>query len=978
MKKYIFIPLCALIASCTAIQTPISPEYDAPVTIRLKCDASGGDKNASTKSSFLSNCSWEDDIDDYEVYVFKDGEYVQTLTGGGDDEEIPSLRARIGEVYDFYAIANETLDFDSEEDLLNSTIAIEGHRSNIPMAAMVLGYTVTGDDQLCLPLERLYARYCVSLDKTALADKTVRIKSMTVRKPHALLYPFDPDSSISYCDDEVQDSQDYASESDLATLNGGGSIILYVPENRSENLDEIESPDDKIPSNFCECDGNRLAYLEVTADINARDAAGGEMKHYSNVTYRCMLGGDDTSDCAILRNCSYELRFCLTEEGCLTARTWKVEPGSSSDIRILWGVRNWYTNEVTWGERMTVTTNPDMWGDDEDEQGMMVYCKVEGVNSLAAVDGTVDFDYSSLRRNLQLRGMDLVVETEGFVDPDLRGTYNNQEFRLTIKDPSPFTYDIPFTVRDINGSGLDISAVLTVVNTGCCSYWVDGAVSAYAGQVATFRLKGRNEPVFDLYDSEGSRINESEWTYDYNGLCEVMWEPDDDDGSAILVHLRCFEAGTTYFYAGFEDYADESYPIDFTIKSPLVQFDKAAYTLEAIGFDTSYSLTYVDEEGNPLTFDNYSFNASSVTKAHVCIGTHNGTVYTDGSKYFSPSVSMSSSGKGSGRFYTTDTGASGIGHIYAYPASSSRDELLSALDLSVLPARCGRAPVTLLQPSVSGLGYDTFHNWAGVSPALNTPTVIFKKFTDRYPGCVYGASSSEGDLILSASDGVLKASIVAPGQVDDPSWMIYGRKSVTLNLKHKRSGNAFGSVGVNLDVVCHLAMGLWADESDDGATYWLDFAAPLYDCILQASRSDRMEIGRNIYENYLKKDWNAAYTLRLGGFSGPSYSDGYGKVRSCCASDFSTSYFDWLQENPGQRFVHFVQSIPPKLHYGVYCWSGETNMSVDGFGSGGNEGGAFVVDAAKGYVRLHDCTLFSDFNTKGWLDYYDWTDEPRE
>lgn len=168
--------------------------------------------------------------------------------------------------------------------------------------------------EFILKMTRMAARCGFRFDASAL--KGMKVKSVRLRQAALDMAPFGPSGSIP---DNVEDAGDYASETDLVTLNNGGTVYFYCLENDRgvllpDNTDIWGKVPDKIPDVADKC-----TYIEVAAAIaDNPDGYSGE------VIYRFYLGKNTTSDFSVVRNTCYTVSLTTSEDG-LDKRGWLID-----------------------------------------------------------------------------------------------------------------------------------------------------------------------------------------------------------------------------------------------------------------------------------------------------------------------------------------------------------------------------------------------------------------------------------------------------------------------------------------------------------------------------------------------------------------------------------------------------------------------------------------------------------------------------
>ena len=308
-----------LLFSCQDEPLPAT-EQTAKVSVSVELE---GLETHETKSSF----SWSDTyIHDYEIFLVNpqtgkvESCTYQTGTSSVD------LTAVKGKEYFIYALVNHgsRLTPASVDELsdLSLDVSYDRIKSNgIPMSGSVSYVIPSGSGQVVVPVTRLLARIDFRVDRSYLkhADEEdgFVVNGVAIRDAMTSFSPFlsnnrqTKTSGIDYGFDE-------ASTTDLATVNAGGKISLYVFENMQGNLLSGNSdPWSKVPSKV---NGyQKCSYLEVTASYCAQ----GLMS--DDITYRMFLGSNASSNFDIKRNTIYTITLKPTEDEIMGERgSWKI------------------------------------------------------------------------------------------------------------------------------------------------------------------------------------------------------------------------------------------------------------------------------------------------------------------------------------------------------------------------------------------------------------------------------------------------------------------------------------------------------------------------------------------------------------------------------------------------------------------------------------------------------------------------------
>lgn len=319
-----------LLFSCQDEPLPATKQT-AKVSVSVELE---GLETHETKSSF----SWSDTyIHDYEIFLVNpqtgkvESCTYQTGTSSVD------LTAVKGKEYFIYALVNHgsRLTPASVDELSDLSLDVSHDRiksNGIPMSGSVSYVIPSGSGQVVVPVTRLLARIDFRVDRSYLkhADEEdgFVVNGVAIRDAMTSFSPFlsnnrqTKTSGIDYGFDE-------ASTTDLATVNAGGKISLYVFENMQGNLLSGNSdPWSKVPSKV---NGyQKCSYLEVTASYCAQ----GLMS--DDITYRMFLGSNASSNFDIKRNTIYTITLRPTEDEIMGERgSWKIVSRDWDDMRTM-------------------------------------------------------------------------------------------------------------------------------------------------------------------------------------------------------------------------------------------------------------------------------------------------------------------------------------------------------------------------------------------------------------------------------------------------------------------------------------------------------------------------------------------------------------------------------------------------------------------------------------------------------------------
>lgn len=296
--------VCLLqMAACTRV-VPEDCGRSVPVTFAVSENV--------TKSSFRG---LDDEIRHLSVFLYRDGclETVVESDGGP-----VSASLCMGVRYDAFALANSSgfVPPAGENDLRDMMVdipSLEEMVDGLPMCWERTGFLSGMEGVVEMEFDRLFAELSFSVDPSLLPG--LEVKSVRVCNACASVSPFCLSGSRAVASESVSDG-DYATESDIAAVNDGGVLTLYVPENRQGVLlPGNTDPEARVPDML---DAPELCtYLEVECRFSHASALEG------NVVYRLYPGLDGCTDFSIVRNCCYGLALCPTPGG-LDEVSWRV------------------------------------------------------------------------------------------------------------------------------------------------------------------------------------------------------------------------------------------------------------------------------------------------------------------------------------------------------------------------------------------------------------------------------------------------------------------------------------------------------------------------------------------------------------------------------------------------------------------------------------------------------------------------------
>lgn len=298
---------------------------------------------------------------DMNYYLFKNGalvgqKYISDITKFG--VSLPDKSAS----YNLYLLANvgqKVLGSGTTEASLGGSLQVNlGSQSDFvnncnekgfPTCKKIEGFSVSSSKSI--NLERLVHTLNVKIDKDALEDLSdkgtnITFTSLAVRQAARDIYPF---ATASKCTSTLAISGDTGlSTTDLARLNNGESVVLYVAENmRGDCLPGITDWKDKVPGNFTNPNDSQLAtFIELEAQIETSTAS------YNKVIYRAYLG-NKASNCDVKRNEVSTITNVFLNE-MIESEDWRIDSSEPSIRESLYFVMpNKYEERTPSDERIT-------------------------------------------------------------------------------------------------------------------------------------------------------------------------------------------------------------------------------------------------------------------------------------------------------------------------------------------------------------------------------------------------------------------------------------------------------------------------------------------------------------------------------------------------------------------------------------------------------------------------------------------------
>lgn len=327
MRRIITITLTALaLSSCIFEDLSDCPNYngkDSPqeLTVPVEFSIRAYGDTTRTRSSIAAT---DNAVEDINLLAYYDGQLETSAYV--ESPETFTLNLFKDRAYSLYALANvgEIEAPQTEEEILDyrySVNTITEIQGGFPMAWSEEEFTVSGTSpQVSISLERLVSRINLSIDSSELSD--FKITAVKLCQGALGVYPF-TDESKAASTSEVGDG-DWASSSDLTSLNNGGTASFYALENcQGVLLPNNKSADSKIPSEIPDA-SSLCTYLEMTASFSG-EYEGVDVSS-DNVRYRFYIGKDNCTDFNVIRNNDVDINLTVTEDR-IFDESWKVSYG---------------------------------------------------------------------------------------------------------------------------------------------------------------------------------------------------------------------------------------------------------------------------------------------------------------------------------------------------------------------------------------------------------------------------------------------------------------------------------------------------------------------------------------------------------------------------------------------------------------------------------------------------------------------------
>lgn len=328
-----------LLSSCIWEDLSDCPNYNGnqrdsieTKAVPVEFSIAAGD-STKTRSSISAS---ETAVEDLNIYAYYNG----TLETSAFIEAPSSFKLELinGRKYNLYVLANMgEIEPPHQENEMSgycySIKSVSDISGSFPMAWEYPAYTVSGSSpKVSISLERLISRIRFSIDKSSIDDFSVT--AVKLCQGALKMYPFSSGSKAESTSD-VGDG-DYATSSDLSTLNSGGTVTFYTLENcQGVLLPGNTDPESKNPEEISD-QSLLCTYLEMTASYSGQYE--GVDVSSDNVKYRFYLGEDNCTDFNVRRNNDLKIHLNVTEERIFDDR-WKVSYGEDLPT-ITYGLEN--------------------------------------------------------------------------------------------------------------------------------------------------------------------------------------------------------------------------------------------------------------------------------------------------------------------------------------------------------------------------------------------------------------------------------------------------------------------------------------------------------------------------------------------------------------------------------------------------------------------------------------------------------------
>ena len=396
-------------------------------------------------------------VADINIYAYYDGMLEASVYE--KSPQIVSLSLMNGRTYNLYALSNmgEIEGPVNEDELIAmdySIKAISDMFSGLPMSWSQKDFTVSGSaPKASVTLMRLVSRIRFSIDKSALDGLSVT--SVQLKQGALRATPFISGSKAASTS-EVGDG-DYATSSDITSLNSGNTVTFYALENcQGVLLPNNKEASSKVPQEIA--DKSALCtYLEMTASFSGQYE--GVDVSSDNVKYRFYLGEDNCTNFNVIRNKDVKINLKVTEDR-IFDESWRVSYGDDLP-NIAYGLTNSKSTvslDVGGSTTLSATYYRTVDGVKDTETDVTSYAAwTSSYPSVATVSGG------------KVTGVAAGTAT-------ITATYNGYKVTTTVTVEDKITYDYYLSsesVSVVNGRTTKLTAVRRTFTNGSQTYGED-------------------------------------------------------------------------------------------------------------------------------------------------------------------------------------------------------------------------------------------------------------------------------------------------------------------------------------------------------------------------------------------------------------------------------------------------------------------------------------------------------------------------
>ena len=396
-------------------------------------------------------------VADINIYAYYDGMLEASVYE--KSPQTVSLCLMNGRTYNLYALSNmgEIEGPVNEDELIAmdySIKAISDMTGGLPMSWSQKDFTVSGSaPKASVTLMRLVSRIRFSIDKSALDGLSVT--SVQLKQGALRATPFISGSKAASTS-EVGDG-DYATSSDITSLNSGNTVTFYALENcQGVLLPNNKEASSKVPQEIA--DKSALCtYLEMTASFSGQYE--GVDVSSDNVKYRFYLGEDNCTNFNVIRNKDVKINLKVTEDR-IFDESWRVSYGDDLP-NIAYGLTNSKSTvslDVGGSTTLSATYYRTVDGVKDTETDVTSYAAwTSSYPSVATVSGG------------KVTGVAAGTAT-------ITATYNGYKVTTTVTVEDKITYDYYLSsesVSVVNGRTTKLTAVRRTFTNGSQTYGED-------------------------------------------------------------------------------------------------------------------------------------------------------------------------------------------------------------------------------------------------------------------------------------------------------------------------------------------------------------------------------------------------------------------------------------------------------------------------------------------------------------------------